>query len=284
MPKYRIEPAPDGKPDIIHTVTCDQAPGTSRIRALADAGGRVIAKCCNPTFLDAVPGGVKKAAPAKTAAKKAPTPQRARINAKVAAKKAAPAKKATAKKAPAKKATTAKKASSRKPAEPKIPDVAGAHKAIAAGADPHPGRRAELADAESKAARDAKRDGQPKPPTPNADFVQKEYADGIDANARKGLVKEYEAALRGEASHRGRPAPTVRYLRNGKAMPDSQNRFSSLAYYFTRDVGKERPRMPAKELRDMVIAKCKVTDVENEAWTIDLGNGNTLAAEKITAA
>lgn len=276
MPKYLI------MNDKIHRPTCKRALAAEGVkeRNLTTPGGRDLAGCCKPTFLADTS---KPATPAKAAAaKKVPAAKKAAIP-RAAAKKAAPAKKATrAKKAPAK-STTAKRAPAAK--APEIPDVANAREAVAAGADPHPIRRAELGEAESKARRRARSEGdEDLPGTPNADFVAKEYAGGIDHARRKEMAREYEAAIRGvtpSSGKRGRPAPSVNYFRGGKAMPASQNRFSSLAYWYTRDVGRERPRMPAAELRQLVQAECKVTDVEQEAWKITLSNGETIEARKL---
>lgn len=290
MPAYLVTTGARDKIDRVHTITCKRAiaAGAKR-RNLTDPGGRTPASCCKPKFeapADKVKAATKAAAQVRGAISErrkakastsstttTSTREGRRTNTTTSAGTKAPAKRGAPRKAAASKAPKVK--------APAIPDVAGARAAAAAGADPHPGRREELSRDETKAARQARSAGAPVPPTPNADYVAQEYANGIDAAARKGLVKQYEAALRGEAAStgRGRSAPTVRFYRNGKPQPDSQNRISSLAYGFTRNLDGDRPRIPGPALREIIVNTTGVADPEHEPWALVLANGEALEAK-----
>lgn len=166
------------------------------------------------------------------------------------------------------------------PAEPEIPDAPD--DAVATPTyDPHPMRRAELAQEEGKAVRAAKRAGQPKPPTPNLDKVNQEYADGIDTKARKAMAREYEAQQGGATSdgkRRGKIPVQVRFVRNGEPMPDSQNKLASVAYYHTKDVVPDTPRCTTQHLRDLLAAE-GVAEPEAAPWgPVTLPNGVVLEA------
>lgn len=141
--------------------------------------------------------------------------------------------------------------------------------------DPDPKRRAQLALDERRAVRQAKKAGQPIPPTPNADVVAAEYAEGITHADRVAAPK----------ASRVRRDVQVRFVRDGKPMPDSQNKLSSVAYYHTKGIGSPESqgnddvkRCTTDTLR-AILARHGITDPETTTWgPVTLTNGVKLSA------
>ena len=127
---------------------------------------------------------------------------------------------------------------------------------------------------ESRALREAKRKGLPIPPTPNLDAVNAAYERGEDAATRRAT----------KAGTRGRPKVDVlvRFFRNGKPMPDSQNKLSSVAYYHTAKIQDDAPRISTGDLREMLEDLAGTRLLESEAWgPVTLPNGVVLHAETL---
>lgn len=71
---------------------------------------------------------------------------------------------------------------------------------------------------------------------------------------------------------------TVQFHRNGKPIPATLAKLSSIAYSFTRGVASpDSPRMTGTEFR-AYLAKNGITAPETTAWSLDLGNGNVISA------
>lgn len=74
---------------------------------------------------------------------------------------------------------------------------------------------------------------------------------------------------------------TVRFFHDGRPMPDSQNKFSSLAWFFTKGVDGDSERVSTEALRSLVVKANEGLDganVEQAEWSITLSNGITLRA------
>jgi len=129
---------------------------------------------------------------------------------------------------------------------------------------------------EARALRKAKRDGTPLPATPNLDAVNEAYQRGEDAQTRRAT-----------AGTRGRPKTEVlvRFFRNGKPMPDTQNKLSSVAYYHTAGCDPDDPtakRIPTGDLREMLENLTGTRLLESEPWgPVPLPNGVVLHAEAL---
>jgi hypothetical protein len=174
--------------------------------------------------------------------------------------------------APAKAPTKAKPAAAMatpepKPAEPVVYD--------------DPAERLAASRAEWKAAKAAKKAGQPIPPTPNLDAMNADHAAGKKFATKKP---------KGEG--RQRIEVTVRFVRGPeldklKPMPDSQNKLSSVAYYHTRGVTGwnetgDVPRCTTEMLRS-ILEHHGVTNPEQTPFEpVLLANGTWLAAEPLS--
>lgn len=107
-----------------------------------------------------------------------------------------------------------------------------------------------------------------KPPTPNLDAIN-----GGDAG---GSGKEAKAPKRQAATQ------TVRLFHDSKPMPDSQNKLSSVAYYYTKGIGGEKvARITTDALRTLVAKESGVAvdDLATTAWSVKLPNGVKLSAK-----
>lgn len=71
---------------------------------------------------------------------------------------------------------------------------------------------------------------------------------------------------------------TIRFFHDGRPMPDSQNSISSLAYYFTRDIEGEAPRISTAALVDILTKESGKSDLRSSSWDVTLPNGVALAA------
>lgn len=151
----------------------------------------------------------------------------------------------------------------------------------AAAAKAHPDGSQEQYDAaktEQKALKawEAKGGKGNRPSTPNYDALAASY-DAKKANGGKAPRKPRKPRTSGEGSPRG---TSVRFLIDGKPMPDSQNKLSSVAWYHTAGVcGDDSPRCSVTELR-AILADCKppIVDPSNEVgWEVELSNGKTVS-------
>jgi hypothetical protein len=81
-----------------------------------------------------------------------------------------------------------------------------------------------------------------------------------------------------KAKRVGRHEVKVRFVRNGKPMPDSQNKMASVAYYHTKDVTPGADRCTTDRLRQ-ILAEAGVAAPEAEPWgPVTLSNGVVLEA------
>lgn len=97
---------------------------------------------------------------------------------------------------------------------------------------------------------------EPRPSTPDLDALRATFT--IPAKAR--------------SNGGGRLGQIVHFTRDGKRVPDSQNRLSRVAFYFTKGLGRDGSRLTVGELRDEVRRQTKITDPEREAWDITIGD------------
>lgn len=272
MAQYLVTPAGrDGK-SRVHRPTCGKAKAMpdAKLRNLSKLEGRVLATCCKPKAPDATTATTSRTT-AKAAAK---ATQAAAVNrARQAA--GAPKKRTTRRGAKGATVTSIEKArSSRKPKPtPKVDPVVETP-----AWDPHPTRRADIALAEGKKLKKAKADGKPLPATPNLDKVNEEYAAGIRAADRKRMAQEYEAANRPASGGRG-PKATVTFTKDGKAVGTSQQRLSSMAYWYTKGIDGDTPRVSVARFRE-VLAELGVTEPETTTWAVTLPNGIKIGATK----
>lgn len=118
------------------------------------------------------------------------------------------------------------------------------------------------ASAEDKAAKAAKKAGEPIPATPHLDELRrrKETGEGDPpkANARPVRVK-------------------CRLYHDGHPMPDSQNSLSSVAYYYTKAIDGDAPRVSTDRLIALLAEK-GVADPRGSSWDVKLPNGITLSS------
>lgn len=127
-----------------------------------------------------------------------------------------------------------------------------------------------------KAWKDGDKKGNP-PATPNLDLINGETI--TPTRKARGTRKA------GAAKATAKAGPAVRLYHDGKPMPDSQNKLSSVAYYHTKDVAKGKPRVGTDDLR-AILAKAGIADPEHTAWSHTLANGVVLSSvvEGATAA
>lgn len=106
-----------------------------------------------------------------------------------------------------------------------------------------------------------------RPSTPNLDRIRYEH--------------ENPGAKRQRRSRSGgstRVAPSVRWTHNGEPVTDSMNKLSTMAYFFTKDLGgKGSKRIGAADFRK-VLAKLGVEDPEHTTFEVTLPNGITVGA------
>lgn len=112
-----------------------------------------------------------------------------------------------------------------------------------------------------------------RPDTSNYDAIAATSSQSFGGRARKPRKASGESTPRGT---------TVRFLIDGKPMPDSQNKLSSVAWYHTAGVLKDRhdedrKRITVEELRE-ILAGVGVKDPSNEVgWVVELANGKTIS-------
>lgn len=113
----------------------------------------------------------------------------------------------------------------------------------------------------------------PRPlPTPDA---EPEPAEPVVPAPEPETVPDAPAT---KAKRAGRLEVKVRFMRNGKGMPDSQNKLASVAYYHTKDVEPGKPRCTTDALRQ-ILAAAGVPDPESTPWgPVTLSNGVVLEA------
>lgn len=167
------------------------------------------------------------------------------------------------------KAGTAKKSAPRSAAAPRSTSTVTAHKD---GSQ----EQYDAAKGESKLLKEWERSGGKgkRPETPNYDAIAaKSAANGGRTPSKKSRAKKDG----GDSAPRG---TTVRFVVDGKPMPDSQNKLSSVAWYHTAGVcGDDSPRCSVTELRKILAdVRPPIVDPSNEVgWTVTLSNGKEVS-------
>ena len=129
------------------------------------------------------------------------------------------------------------------------------------------GRRAAVvaqARAEEKAVKAARAAKAKLPPTPAMQAIERAHAEGIQPPTRR----------RGEPRA---PRVVVHHFINGKPMPASQDKLSSMAWYATRNIDGENPRISTDALIAL-LAGAGVSDPRSTSWDVELPNGTLVAA------
>jgi hypothetical protein len=107
-----------------------------------------------------------------------------------------------------------------------------------------------------------------RPETPNLDAVKEDAAKPPAAEKR---------AAKSNGSKRRPVAEGIVFYHDGKPMPASQNKLSSVAWSFTKGVVDGKDRLSTTELVDYLKSK-GVAEPANSAWSVELPNGITLSA------
>lgn len=179
-----------------------------------------------------------------------------------------------------KNARNAKKAgTSPKTAAPKTDDVDGeaAYKAYLNADGPTRQKVYDDAKAESKALKAYERDGKGRrPKTPNLDLIKRESAD------RAAGIKPKRAKKSGTGRSGAPRGTTVQFVVDGREMPSSQNKLSSVAWYHTKGVGGDDvARISSTELRDLIVAEGIVDPANTPGWKVTLPNGKVVEAKRL---
>lgn len=134
-----------------------------------------------------------------------------------------------------------------------------------------PVERVRLAKAEHKLLKAWISDGSkpPRPHTPNLDAIEADHA-ARAGKPRKGRRSTAKAP-------RTTAAEGIVFTHNGRPMAASQNKLSSVAYYYTAKVDGDAPRVSTARLVD-ILAAAGITDPLTTEWTHTLPNGITLGA------
>lgn len=143
------------------------------------------------------------------------------------------------------------------------------------------GRVKRIAAAKSEAAalkayeREQKGD---RPATPNLDAMNAAY-DPQSGRAAKTRTRKPRA----DKPARAITTPGLRWYHDGKPMPDSQNKLSSVAWYYTKGVGHaDSPRLTSGEFKAL-LAKAGIADPTAVEFTHVLTNGITISTKILAA-
>lgn len=111
--------------------------------------------------------------------------------------------------------------------------------------------------------------------------------DGSDPDTRPAtpnldaIRATYEAPKRGRSGGGAARNPiTVRFTRNGRAVPESQNVLSRMAFYFSASIN-DGERLDVTQLRDLLKSK-GVDDPEHTAWDVEMCKGVRWGAVLLT--
>jgi hypothetical protein len=119
--------------------------------------------------------------------------------------------------------------------------------------------RVSILKAEAAGVKAAYKAGQKVPATPVTDWVK---ANPTSSRSTKAAVVRA-------------PKIEIRYAHDGRLMPDSQNRFSSVAYYFTKGISTGKARLTTEEFRALVV---KLKGDPAGAFDVTLPNGIRIEA------
>lgn len=110
----------------------------------------------------------------------------------------------------------------------------------------------------------------PRPATPNLDAINEEFS-----AAQQGGGRKSKKAARAEVQ-----GVTVRFFHDDKPMPNSQNKLSSVAYYFTKGIKRGADRITTDDLR-AILTKAGVANPANTEWELTLANGVKLHTKRL---
>lgn len=133
--------------------------------------------------------------------------------------------------------------------------------------------RLALAKAEHRILKEwvAKGEKPPRPATPNLDAINDEHAAAQQGGGRKAAKAKARAEVQGV---------TVRFFHDDKPMPNSQNKLSSVAYYFTKGIKRGADRITTDDLR-AILTKAGVANPANTEWELTLANGVKLHTKRL---
>jgi hypothetical protein len=125
-----------------------------------------------------------------------------------------------------------------------------------------------LASKEHKAQREAKKAGKPIPAAPHLDEMHRRSASGIKVGGKS------------KSSTPRAPKIDVQYFKDGRAIPASQNKLSSMAYYFSRGLDGDKPRIGTAEFVAVIAKATKLepSKVTTSSFDCKLPNGIVIAA------
>jgi hypothetical protein len=130
---------------------------------------------------------------------------------------------------------------------------------------------------ESKALKQWEKDGKGRrPKTPNLDLIIRESAD------RAAGIKPKRASKKAGTRSGAPRGTTVQFVVDGREMPSSQNKLSSVAWYHTKGVGGDDvARISSTELRDLIVAEGIVDPANTPGWKVTLPNGKVVEAKRL---
>lgn len=129
-----------------------------------------------------------------------------------------------------------------------------------------------LAQADHDAAKAARLGGEPIPARPYLDELTRR-------NATMTSTRATTTRASGGGATRTPKASGIRFTHDGKLVAASQNKLSSVAWFYTKPLGGGGGRMKVKELLD-ALKKLGVSDPNVAGWSVTLPNGVTLGAVK----
>lgn len=114
-----------------------------------------------------------------------------------------------------------------------------------------------------------------RPKTPNLDLIKRESEDRA-AGIRPRRSKKSGS---GGGAPRG---TTIRFVVDGREMPDSQNKLSSVAWYHTKGIGGDDvARITSTQLRDLIVAEGIVDPANTTGWKVTLPNGKVVEGKRL---
>ena len=115
------------------------------------------------------------------------------------------------------------------------------------------------------------------PATPNFEAIKAVAANST--SLRKGSAKGGKSSTPRVTTDKSLRFGKVNEDGTRKGLSDQNNRFSDLAWNYTKGVNGDAPRIPAAELRAL-LAKNGITEPTTTEWTFKLSNGITIGAWK----
>jgi hypothetical protein len=129
-----------------------------------------------------------------------------------------------------------------------------------------------LAEEDHAAAKAARQSGSPIPAMPFLEELKRR-------NEEMTSTKATRSAGGGGGSSRTPKASGIRFTHDGKPVAPSQNKLSSVAWFYTKNLGKGGGRMKVTEFKAL-LAKLGVADPMAPGWAVKLPNGITVGTVK----